>query len=75
MDPRSGIIKLQTNPRGFLVAYTRAGRRGFNMINVIKNLGEVASPKINWKIKNNDDINRNNNKGNVYCNSSFQAKR
>ena len=36
---------------GLLVTYTRDGRRGFNMINVIKIVGEVALAKINWKIK------------------------
>lgn len=39
-------IKLQTNPDRFPYPYTRAGRRGFNTINVIKNDGEVASPKL-----------------------------
>lgn len=39
-------IKLLTNPDRFPYPYTRAGRRGFNTINVIKNDGEVASPKL-----------------------------
>jgi hypothetical protein len=47
MEPPIGNYQaFRLIPRGFLVAYTRAGRRGFNMINVIKNVGEVASPKL-----------------------------
>jgi hypothetical protein len=40
------FILLRLIPRGLLIAYTRADRRGFNMINVIKIVGEVATPKL-----------------------------
>jgi hypothetical protein len=47
MEPPIGNLScFRLIPRGFFIAYTRADRRGFNMINVIKIVGEVASPKL-----------------------------
>jgi hypothetical protein len=40
------FILLQTNPERFPYRLHVTDRRGFNMINVIKIVGEVASPKL-----------------------------
>jgi hypothetical protein len=47
MEPPIGnLFSSRLIAPGLLVTYTRVGRRGFNMINVIKIVGEVASPKL-----------------------------
>lgn len=43
---RAGIIKLHTNPDRFPRRLHASWEKGFNMINVIKNVVEVASPKL-----------------------------